>query len=148
MNTIKCLKAAYGAATPGEWRIGDAGITVFGPKTERPAPETIANVRKKENAHFVALAHNMMPTLLEIADDLDSIIMPALLRAVETLEAIRARMNGEFDHPALIKYGPLSATRDDDILAMLNSALGEMGATDPKRSKGHIAEEIGEDLRK
>ena len=30
--------------TPGPWRIGDAGNTVFGPKTDRPSPQTIATL--------------------------------------------------------------------------------------------------------
>jgi len=31
------------AYTPGPWRIGNAGVTLFGPKSEEPAPITIAN---------------------------------------------------------------------------------------------------------
>lgn len=112
MSKIEKLKAAFEVSTPGWWRIGDAGAVVFGPKTGAPSPETVAAVRKKTNAEFIAISHNMMP---------------ALLGAVETLEAIRARLKGEFDHPALVKFGPLSVTRDDDILAMVDNALKEAG---------------------
>lgn len=31
--------------TPGPWRVGDAGNTVFGPPNGNPAPEVVANVR-------------------------------------------------------------------------------------------------------
>lgn len=65
MDKIKELKAAFEASTPGEWRIGDAGATVFGPKTGAPSPETVAAVRKKINAEFITLAHNAMPDLLD-----------------------------------------------------------------------------------
>ncbi len=92
MTKIEELKAAYDAATPGEWRIGDAGATVFGPKTDTPSPETVAGVRKKANAEFITLAHNMMPQLLlaaagpkefvkQVADDTeDGEIEPELIK--------------------------------------------------------------------
>jgi len=31
---------------------------------------------------------------------------------LDALEAIQARINGEFDHPALVAYGPLHETQD------------------------------------
>lgn len=66
--------------------------------------------------------------------------LPLLLGAVETLEAIRARLNGVYDHPALVKFGPLSVTRDDDILAMINKALDEKDASVPAPPNGYTAE--------
>lgn len=42
--------------TPGPWRVGDAGVTVFGPPNGNPSPETIANVRRAENARLIAAA--------------------------------------------------------------------------------------------
>lgn len=36
--------------TPGPWRVGDAGATVFGPPNGNPSPETVATVRKAANA--------------------------------------------------------------------------------------------------
>lgn len=38
------------------------------------------------------------------------------LTAEQALEAIRARLNGEFDHPGLIAFGPLSDTLTDIAL--------------------------------
>jgi hypothetical protein len=35
-------------------------------------------------------------------------------------EAVRARIQGEFDRPALMEIGPLSADTDADILAILD----------------------------
>ena len=46
--------------TEGEWRVGDAGHTVFGPPNGKPAPEIIASVRKKDNARFIAAAPEML----------------------------------------------------------------------------------------
>lgn len=51
--------------TPGPWRVGDAGHTVFGPKTNAISPETIATMGKnnfRENARLIAAA----PELLDI----------------------------------------------------------------------------------
>lgn len=65
MSKIQKLIAGHQATSPGEWRIGDAGLTVFGPKADRPSPETVANCNKKANAKFITLAHNTMPALLD-----------------------------------------------------------------------------------
>ena len=42
--------------TEGPWRVGDAGATVFGPPNGNPAPEVVANVKKKANARLIAAA--------------------------------------------------------------------------------------------
>lgn len=47
--------------TPGPWRIGDRGQTVFGPPNGNPVPEIIASVNRRGNAHLLAAA----PELLE-----------------------------------------------------------------------------------
>jgi len=47
--------------TPGPWRVGDAGHTVFGPKTDQPSPKTIAHNLSRNNARLIASA----PALLE-----------------------------------------------------------------------------------
>ena len=65
--------------TPGPWRIGDAGNTVFGPPNGSPSPERVATVHggtrdqvaidraliMKANARLIAAA----PELLKIARD-------------------------------------------------------------------------------
>ena len=52
--------------TQGNWRVGDAGQTIFGPKTDKPCPEIIATLGKnfKENARLIASA----PELLDLLD--------------------------------------------------------------------------------
>jgi hypothetical protein len=66
--------------TPGPWRIGDAGRTVFGPPNGNPAPEIIATIyggtsdqaavtralKMKSNARLIAAA----PELLDAAKGL------------------------------------------------------------------------------
>jgi hypothetical protein len=66
------MKAGH---TPGPWRVGDAGHTVFGPPNGAPAPERVATIHggtadmaavtrafiMKDNARLIAAA----PELLE-----------------------------------------------------------------------------------
>lgn len=61
--------------TPGPWRVGDAGGTVFGPKGTGSFPEVVATVmtthgRKKANARLIAAA----PDLLEALHDCLTIV--------------------------------------------------------------------------
>lgn len=60
--------------TAGNWRIGDAGKTIFGPKTHLSFLVTIASIapstltgreEKKANAHLIAAAPEMLAALLE-----------------------------------------------------------------------------------
>ncbi len=51
--------------TPGPWRIGDAGRTVFGPKTDNPSPETVASGLSRANAAYIVKAVNNHAQLLE-----------------------------------------------------------------------------------
>jgi len=45
--------------TPGPWRIGDAGNTVFGPPNGNPSPEIVASVAKR-NARLIAAAPDLL----------------------------------------------------------------------------------------
>lgn len=47
-----------------------------------------------------------------------------MVAAQEALEAIEARLRGEFDNPALMKFGPLGKT-EDDCLAIIASVKGK-----------------------
>ena len=49
--------------TPGPWRIGDAGMTIFGPPNGNPAPEVIATLRKKTNGPLIAAAPELLKAL-------------------------------------------------------------------------------------
>lgn len=51
--------------TQGQWRVGDAGVTIFGPPNGQPAPEVIATVRKKDNAQRIVTAVNPHDELVE-----------------------------------------------------------------------------------
>lgn len=50
--------------THGNWRIGDAGHAVFGPKNNNPAPETVATCLKRANAAFIVRACNSHDALV------------------------------------------------------------------------------------
>ncbi len=50
MNTSK--------PTPGHWRVGDAGLTVFGPPNGQPSPVTVANTKNRANAALITAAVN------------------------------------------------------------------------------------------
>ena len=93
MTKLEQLKVAYEAATPGEWRpllegsevpqeyvalIGDCGAC--GVSTELPLGDQC-----NSDSAFIALAHNMMPTLLEAID------------LLETVSSARACQDHEFD---------------------------------------------------
>ena len=60
------------AHTPGEWRIGDQGHTVFGPKTDSPSPKTIARNLSRADARLIAAA----PKLLEALERISEIANP------------------------------------------------------------------------
>ena len=46
---------------------------------------------------------------------------PSLFRGTEALEAIRARLNGEYNHPALMKLWPLSTSILEDCYRILDN---------------------------
>ena len=133
MTKIEELKAAYAAATPGEWlsREGDTlnperiygVVKVLSPDQHGCDPsdgertEVIVEVyptahdEGKVDAEFIALAHNMMPQLLE---------------AVETLRAIRARYEGEFDNKALMDKGALLTDPCEDMYTFAKDYLEKL----------------------
>lgn len=64
--------------TPGPWRTGDLAVTIFGPKSDHPAPVTIAHLatpgprlsvsEQKANARLIAAAPEMLAALESIID--------------------------------------------------------------------------------
>jgi len=44
---------------------------------------------------------------------------------LEALRAIKARINGEWDHPALTKQGPLNSITPQDILEIAEKAIAK-----------------------
>lgn len=46
--------------TPGPWRIGDAGHTVFGPPNGAPSPMTIAGKLRREDAKLICAAPQLL----------------------------------------------------------------------------------------
>ena len=49
--------------TPGPWRVGDAGYTVFGPPNGKPSPTVVALVRNKADAPLLAAAPRLLAAL-------------------------------------------------------------------------------------
>jgi hypothetical protein len=66
--------------------------------------------KEEANTNLIALMHNSLPALLE---------------AVEALEAIVAREQGIYDLPALVKYGELRRI-SHDVLRIATSALDKL----------------------
>lgn len=85
--------------TPGPWRIGDAGHTVFGPKTDAPAPTMVAQRLTRANARLIAAAPDLLAALEDLLDlgragfirgeDI------AVTRAVDAARAAIAKAKGE-----------------------------------------------------
>lgn len=48
---------------------------------------------------------------------------------LDALEAIRARLDGEYDHPALVKYGALAGTMDD-VRQLVRDAIDKVRGRD------------------
>jgi hypothetical protein len=59
---------------------------------------------------------------------------PELLTA---LQAIKARIDGEYDHPALAAFGSLSAECEKDIRAIACQAIGKVGIEVAAPSESH-----------
>lgn len=74
--------------TPGPWRVGDAGHTVFGPKTDNPSPQTVASNLSRANAALIVKAVNSHQELLD-----------ALLYLEEYLAALI--VSGALNHGAI-----------------------------------------------
>ena len=55
------------AHTPAPWRIGDAGLTVFGPPNGNSSPETVAATRNRANARLIAAAPDLLKALRALA---------------------------------------------------------------------------------
>jgi hypothetical protein len=54
--------------TTGPWRIGDAGVTVFGPPNGNPSPKTVANVKSKADAKLIAAAPELLDAAMAALD--------------------------------------------------------------------------------
>ena len=60
--------------TPGPWRIGNAGHTVFGPKTDNPSPKTVAHNLSRANARLIAAAPALLAALKAIEGVIDDAV--------------------------------------------------------------------------
>lgn len=87
MTKLEELKAALEAATPGEWEplMTCGELHVCTPVNEGCDVGTICVPYERPDATFIALSHNLMPTLLEAID------------LLETVSSARACQDHEFD---------------------------------------------------
>jgi len=70
MPTIKeRANTATGGPTPGPWRIGDAGQTIFGPPNGNPSPPMVAQRVRRADARLIAAAPKLLWALQSIATD-------------------------------------------------------------------------------
>lgn len=72
--------------------------------------------------HVLSIDKKIIATFEHYADACLDAAAPDLL---EALQAIRARLIGEFDHPALVKFGALTTT-DGDIGSIVEAALAKV----------------------
>lgn len=61
----------------------------------------------------------------------DARLIAAAPELLAALQAIKSRINGVWDDPALMAFGPLSVNGDDDILELATAAIAKAtGATE------------------
>ena len=100
--------------TPGVWEIEkrnlDLEIDIKSSNGKR-----ICQVKAFQGASFND------PTIEEAK--INAKLIAAAPELLEALEAINARINGDFDNPALIKFGTLSTNTNQDIYLITNNAI-------------------------
>lgn len=64
MNTKEAVKLE--AAPLTGWRIGDAGMTVFGPRTDAPSPRVLLNGRDRDVVRLAAAAPLLLSELQKV----------------------------------------------------------------------------------
>lgn len=60
--------------TTGPWRVGDAGMTVFGPRTDAPSPVTVARLAPGADARANARLLAAAPDLLAACEEVGALI--------------------------------------------------------------------------
>ena len=98
MTKLEELKAAYEAATAGEWDyvVAESAETPSSFVVDEEGEHILRHrygvaQKAQRDVEFIALAHNMMPTLLEAID------------LLETVSSARACQDHEFDVDAWFK---------------------------------------------
>lgn len=95
MKTSDETKAGRAAHTPGPWRIGDAGATIFGPPNGNPSPVTICAMAgprgdSRANARLIASAPDLLAALKAIVAALEQPVQYSSLRMAESSDILRA----------------------------------------------------------
>ena len=90
--------------TPGPWRYEPETGTI----RSVPANYWLATMDSFDGA----VNHHANALLIEAAPEM-----------WDALTAIVARINGEFDNPALLKYGPLETERTGDVMKIARSII-------------------------
>jgi hypothetical protein len=87
--------------TPGPWRIGDAGVTVFGPPNGNPSPITIARIvhPEKANTRLIAAAPELLEACKAALDGLSNMTIEQYKRGDDrqlrnSLQAAIAKAEG------------------------------------------------------
>lgn len=62
----------------------------------------------------------------ERQDEANAKLIAAAPKMLEALQAIAARINGEFDNPVLLKYGLLSTDPEEDVIRIAREAIEEI----------------------
>ena len=107
MTKLDELKAAYEAATLGEWisqddRAPNMAAVGTGEGGWLGLAQMFGDTQKEANANatFIALSHNAMPTLLDAVEQRDE-LMVALGQALPLINAYRRVFGGDGDIAAM-----------------------------------------------
>ena len=100
-------------------------------KTQHTAgPWEICEEFKQENQRKIKPQDSKIGLALVFGDTEEEATANARLIAaapelLDALQAIAARINGVWDDPALMAFGPLSLDSDEDILKLANTAIAK-----------------------
>ena len=95
--------------TPGPWQVLSGSI--YESKANEGLDCTRIALMDRANFKIIPTERDANARLIAAAPDM-----------LEALTAAKARINGEWDNPSLVKFGPLG-TETDDVLTILSTAI-------------------------
>ena len=91
-----------------------------------PGPWTVSFRPEAENEYLLWDAdYNYLEDTSLPCKSANARLIAAAPELLEALQAIQARINGNFDNPKLFAFGPLSTSAADDCLEIAHAAIAK-----------------------